>query len=133
MLAPPKKLIKRKQTASQRIQPSLKQVQQPPQKLPMQQQMPQQQIPQQQAQQQVQPQQQIQQPQPQQKVSPQKAQPQQMQQAPQRVSAYGQPPKPAGKAVIIILGFLLLLLIGILVTIFLFKEELIDYFNNLFS
>jgi len=67
-------------------------------------------------------------------------QPQQpMQQQPQtsqvsqRVSGYGPPPKPEGKTVIIILGFLLLLLVGIVVTIFLFKEELMDFFNNMFS
>ena len=59
--------------------------------------------------------------------------PQQGSQAPQRVSGYGKPPKPAGKIIIIILGFLLLLLVGILVTIFLFKEELIGFFNNMFN
>ncbi len=62
--------------------------------------------------------------------------PQMQQQAPgmlQKVSGYGQPPKPQGKTIIIILGFLLLILIGILATIFLFKEELLDFFNNLFS
>lgn len=51
----------------------------------------------------------------------------------QRVSGYGQPPKPIGKIIIILLGFLLLILIGILVTIFLFKDELIDFFNNIFN
>ena len=58
---------------------------------------------------------------------------QQGSQVPQRVSGYGKPPKPAGKIIIIILGFLLLVLVGILATIFLFKEELINFFNNLFS
>ncbi len=78
-----------------------------------------QQIPPQQAQQQISPQQMQQQP--------------QGSQIPQKVSGYGQPPKPAGKAIIIVLGFLLLILIGILATIFLFKEDLINFFNNLFS
>ncbi len=80
----------------------------------MQQQVPLSQVPQQQAQQQL-------------------IQPQQPGQAPQRVSGYGQPPKQSGKTIIILLGFLLLLLVGILVTIFLFKDELISFFNNLFS
>ncbi|MCK4647455.1 hypothetical protein KAT24_00820 [Candidatus Pacearchaeota archaeon] len=51
----------------------------------------------------------------------------------QKVSGYGQPPKPGSKTMIIILGFLLLLLMGILVTIFLFKDELLGFFNNLFG
>ena len=86
-----------------------------------------------------QPQQPIQQQIPPQQAQPQQVPPQQAQQqtpgaqTPQRVSGYGQPPKPAGKTIIIILGFLLLLLVGILVTIFLFKEELINFFNNLFN
>jgi len=80
------------------------------------------------------PQQQIPQQVPQQQIpSQQPTQPQQPGQAPQRVSGYGQPPKPAGKTIIILLGFLLLLLIGILVAIFLFKDELINFFNNLFD
>ncbi len=64
---------------------------------------------------------------------------QQVQQSPtgqnivQKVSGYGQPPTKKSKTTIIILGFLLLFLIGILVTIFLFKEELLNFFNNLFS
>jgi len=70
----------------------------------------------------------------QQQISPQQMQQQpQGSQIPQKVSGYGQPPKPAGKAIIIVLGFLLLILIGILATIFLFKEDLINFFNNLFS
>jgi hypothetical protein len=59
-----------------------------------------------------------------------------MQQPPailQKVSGYGQTPTPKGKTTIILLGFLLLILIGILATMFLFKEELLDFFNNLFS
>ena len=51
----------------------------------------------------------------------------------QRVSNYGQPLKPGGKTMIIVLGFLLLLLIGILAAIFLFKDDLLSFFNNLFS
>ncbi len=69
----------------------------------------------------------------QQQVPPQQAQQQPISQTPQRVSGYGQPPKQSGKIIIILLGFLLLLLIGILVTIFLFKEDLIAFFNNLFN
>ena len=51
---------------------------------------------------------------------------------PQKVSGYGQQ-KPKGKAMIILLGFLLLLLIGALATIFLFREELLTFLNSLFS
>ena len=51
----------------------------------------------------------------------------------QKVSGYGQPPKPGSKTTIIILGFLLLLLLGALITIFLFKEELLNFFNNMFT
>ncbi len=51
----------------------------------------------------------------------------------QKVSGYGQPPTTKSKTMIILLGFILLFLIGILVTIFLFKEELLNFFNNLFS
>ncbi len=73
----------------------------------------------------------------QQQIPPQTQQP--MQQQPptqnmlQKVSGYGQPPKPGSKTTIIILGFLLLFLMGALVTIFLFREELLTFFNNLFS
>ena len=55
------------------------------------------------------------------------------QQPGQQVSAYGQMPKPGGKTAIIILGFVLLLLAGVLVAIFLFKDSLIDFFNNMFN
>ena len=57
-------------------------------------------------------------------AQPQPVQMQQPQQqiASQKVSGYGQPPKQSGKIVIILLGFLLLVLVGILATIFLFKE-----------
>ncbi len=51
----------------------------------------------------------------------------------QKVSGYGQPPTQKSKTMIILLGFLLLFLIGTLVTIFLFKDELLGFFNNLFS
>jgi len=77
-------------------------------------------------------------PKPQQPTQPQKLQ-QPTQQPPkdgnviQKVSGYGQPPTKKSKTIIIVLGFLLLFLIGSLVTLFLFKEELLDFFNNLFS
>lgn len=83
----------------------------------------------------------------QQNISQQTYQPQQLAQQPmqtqqlmqqgmqtqQRVSNYNQPPKPGSKTIIILLGFLLLILVGILATIFLFKNELLNFFNNLFS
>ena len=55
----------------------------------------------------------------------------------QRVSEYGQSPeykKPSrtGMAITIILTMVLLLLIGVLVGVILFKDELSDFFNNLF-
>ena len=71
--------------------------------------------------------------QPIQQVQQQVQQPPTGQKIAQTVSGYGQPPKPGGNLMIIILGFLLLFLMGILVTIFLFKEELLNFFNNLFS
>ena len=46
---------------------------------------------------------------------------------------YGQPAKPKSKTPIILLGFLLLFLTGSLVTIFLFKEDLLSFFSNMFS
>ena len=51
----------------------------------------------------------------------------------QKVSSYEQPPKPEGKIIKIMLGFFLLFLIGIVITIFLFKEELLGFFNSLFN
>lgn len=49
----------------------------------------------------------------------------------QRVSAYGQvPEKPKGKAVVFILVALLLILVGALVTVFFFKEEIMGLFNS---
>ena len=51
---------------------------------------------------------------------------------PQKVSGYGHS-KPKGKAKIVVLGFLLLFLIGALATVFLFKEELLTFFNSLFN
>ncbi len=66
-------------------------------------------------------------------VSPKQVQPSESPNIPQKVSGYGQPPTVKSKIMIILLGFLLLFLIGTLVTIFLFKEELLDLFNNLFS
>ena len=69
-----------------------------------------------------------------QKVSTQKlAQPPPIQKTTQKVSAYKQPPKKRGKTIIIVFGFLLLLLVGILVAIFVFKKELIDFFSNIFG
>ena len=49
----------------------------------------------------------------------------------QKVSGYGEPPGRKSKTVIILLGFLLLFLMGVLVTVFLFKEELLEFFNNM--
>jgi len=51
----------------------------------------------------------------------------------QNVSAYGQPEKPKSKTPIILLAVLLLILIGGLVTIFLFKEDLLGFFSSMFS
>ncbi len=50
----------------------------------------------------------------------------------QRVSNYGTP-KRFNKIMIILLIFLLIALLGILVSIFLFKTELIEFFNNAFN
>lgn len=51
--------------------------------------------------------------------------------SPQKVSSYKKE-KPKGKLIILFLVFFLLLLIGILTAVFLFKQELIGFFNNLF-
>ena len=54
---------------------------------------------------------------------------------PQKISSYGnkemEPPKSKGLTIALI--FLLLILVGLLASIFLFKVELIDFFNNMFS
>jgi hypothetical protein len=67
------------------------------------------------------------------KVISQKVQPPQNKNTQQKVSGYGQQAKPKSKTPIILLGFLLLFLIGSLVTLFLFKEELLSFFNSLFN
>ena len=81
--------------------------------------------PQQPLQQQTQPQQPLQQ----------QTQPQQIPQTPvkvvQKVSAYGERPKSAGKALILMLVFFLILLLGVLVAVFLFKDELSELLGNI--
>lgn len=47
----------------------------------------------------------------------------------QRVSGYGK--KKKGKALIIVLGIFLFLLVGILTVVFLFKDQLIEILNNM--
>ncbi len=49
----------------------------------------------------------------------------------QRVSAYGEKPKSGGKALIIILVFFLIILLGILVAVFLFRDELAALLSNI--
>ena len=49
----------------------------------------------------------------------------------QRVSAYGKKPKGMGKAMIMILIFCLILLLGILVAVFLFRDELADLLGKI--
>jgi hypothetical protein len=49
----------------------------------------------------------------------------------QRVSDYGQKPKGMGKAMIMVLVFLLILLLGILVAVFLFRDELSALLGNI--
>jgi hypothetical protein len=49
----------------------------------------------------------------------------------QKVSSYENIQKPKGKLIIILLIFFLLFLLGSLVAVFLFKQELIDFFNKL--
>lgn len=49
----------------------------------------------------------------------------------QRISGYGKPPKKVSKFATAVLVTLLVLLLGALVTIFFFKNELIQIFNNL--
>ncbi len=50
----------------------------------------------------------------------------------QKVSDYGKPPTKTGTAVTIILFSLLLILLGILAAVILFKDELSRLFSNLF-
>ena len=50
----------------------------------------------------------------------------------QKVSAYGSKPGALSAAVIFILVFFLLLLLGALIAVFLFKDELSGFFNGLF-
>jgi len=73
--------------------------------------------------------------QPTQKPTKQQAQqPSQMPQAPvvsQKVSAYGEKPKTMGKALIFILVFFLILLLGILVAVFLFRDELSELLGGI--
>lgn len=51
----------------------------------------------------------------------------------QRVSEYGSKPSSSGKAVTIILIVLLVLLVGVLVSVFLFREQLADFLNSLLA
>lgn len=51
----------------------------------------------------------------------------------QKVSSYKQKPdKPKGKVLVIILIFTLFILIGVLISVFFFKEELVELINSLF-
>ena len=50
----------------------------------------------------------------------------------QRVSNYGKKPNKIGVAVTILLFILLLILLGVLAAVIIFKEELSQFFNNLF-
>ncbi|MDA3836317.1 MAG: hypothetical protein PF542_01730 [Nanoarchaeota archaeon] len=54
---------------------------------------------------------------------------------PQNVSAYAIPKKPAnpGKGITVILTVVLLALLGILAAVFLFQEDLVNFFNGLFG
>ena len=75
---------------------------------------------------------QFQQPFPSQFYQPQPFFPQQFPQSPQIVSNYEQNAKPQkGKIVIIIMVAMLVVLLGILVAVFLFKPELTNFINNL--
>jgi len=57
-------------------------------------------------------------------------QPVQQQVVVQKVSGYGEAPKPGGKAVIYILIAMLIILIGLLATVFFFKNEIIGLFTS---
>ena len=48
----------------------------------------------------------------------------------QKVSKYGEKPSPVGAAIVFILVFFLLFLVGVLVSVFLFKDELAAFFNS---
>ncbi|MEK6812155.1 MAG: hypothetical protein AABX76_01205 [Nanoarchaeota archaeon] len=56
--------------------------------------------------------------------------PLQQQQTIQKVSKYGGKPSPVGAAIVFILVFFLLFLVGILISVFLFKDELASFFNS---
>ena len=49
-----------------------------------------------------------------------------------KVSSYEEKLKPKGKLITLLLIFFLLFLVGVLAAIFLFREELVEIFNNLF-
>ena len=49
----------------------------------------------------------------------------------QKISGYGEKPKSPGKIITIVFVFLLLLLLGILAAVILFRTELTNFFNNL--
>lgn len=52
----------------------------------------------------------------------------------QGVSSYGQEPKKfKGKLITFLLIFILLFLLGVLAAVFLFKEELVEFFSKLFG
>ena len=51
---------------------------------------------------------------------------------PRKISTYEKKPKPKGKLITFLLIFFLLFLLGVLVAIFLFKQELISFLDNLF-
>lgn len=49
-----------------------------------------------------------------------------------KVSNYEKEPKPKGKLMVFLLIFFLLFLIAVLAAVFLFREELVNFFTNLF-
>lgn len=49
----------------------------------------------------------------------------------QKVSGYGEKPRPFSAIITFILIFFLLSLIGVLIAVFLFKNELAEFFNNI--
>ncbi len=49
----------------------------------------------------------------------------------QKVSGYGEKPRPFGAIITFILIFFLLSLIGVLIAVFLFKNELTEFFNSI--
>ncbi|MEX0920235.1 MAG: hypothetical protein WDZ69_01490 [Candidatus Pacearchaeota archaeon] len=51
----------------------------------------------------------------------------------QRVSDYGSKPSSSGKAITFVLITILIFLLGILVSVFLFREELAEFLNSLLS